>query len=106
MQTNHLLFTAAALLAGCASTGVVPASDDTFHIYRRGAGFVGSETIEAELTVQARQYCAERGMSMQVTNVRLGVPPYFRLRFPEADVRFKCVAANDLRSAESPKVAK
>jgi hypothetical protein len=94
---------AVALLAGCASsTGVVPMNDDTLRIYKRGnTGFVGSEAIEADLMRQASKYCADRGQSLQVTNVLLGSPPYFRGNFPKAEVQFKCVNAKDMRSADS-----
>jgi hypothetical protein len=86
------------LLSACASnTGVVPVGDDTFKIYKRGAtGFVGSDSIQADVTLQASKYCADHGKAMQVVNVITGQPPYIFGNFPKAEVQFKCVNRNEL----------
>ena len=92
------------LLVGCAETGIVPAGQDTFRIYKRGAtGFGGSDSIQAELELEASRYCADRGKAMQVVKVLTGQPPYIFNNYPWAEVYFKCVDANALESASGVK---
>ena len=86
------LLVALAVLAGCATnSGVVRAGEDSFKIYQRGAGFVGSEKIRDDVLLQAGRYCADQGKTVQVANVMMGSPPYIGSHFPRAEVPFRCV---------------
>ena len=93
------------VLVGCASnTGVVPIGQETLKIYKRGAtGFVGSETIKADVLIEASEYCAGQKKSLYVVSVLMGNPPYILGNFPKAEVQFKCLTAKELelvRAAE------
>lgn len=88
-------------LLGCGTnTGVQPLADDTFKIFKRGStGFVGSEKIRSDVELQASEYCARKGKSMQVMNVITGQPPYILGNFPKAEVQFRCVDPNEVHLA-------
>ena len=79
------------------NTGVQPLGDDTFKIFKQGSsGFVGSDKIRSDVELQASQFCAQKGKSMQVVNVITGQPPYIFGNFPKAEVQFRCVDPKDL----------
>jgi hypothetical protein len=101
MKKMLTLLVALVVIAGCATdTGVVRASDTTYKIYRRGAGFVGSERIEADEMKQAGAFCADMGKTMQVVRVMTGAPPYLSFNFPKAEVEFRCVDAASLQPSQ------
>lgn len=84
------------MLAGCGSTtGVVALpGTDMYRIYKRGAtGFIGSDSITADITLQASRFCAEHGKMLQVVNTLTGHSPYMFGNYPKAEVQFRCVAA-------------
>jgi len=87
------------LLVGCGTnTGVQPLTNDTFKIFKQGStGLVGSDKIKSDVELQASQYCAGKGKSMQVLNVITGQPPYIFGNFPKAEIQFKCVDPGELR---------
>lgn len=94
MKKSLTLLFGLLMMVGCGTkTGVVRASDDSYKIYRRGAGFVGSERIEADVMKQADSFCAEMGKRVQVVHEMKGAPPYIRSNFPKAEVEFRCVDA-------------
>jgi len=87
-------------LACGTNTGVQRLGDDTFKIFKQGSsGFVGSDKIRSDVELQASQFCAEKGKSMQVVNVITGQPPYIFGNFPKAEVQFRCVDPKDLALA-------
>ena len=80
------------------NTGVQPLGNDTFKIFKQGSsGFVGSDKIRSDVELQASQYCAQQGKSMQVINVITGQPPYIFGNFPKAEVQFRCVDPKELQ---------
>jgi len=90
---RHLLIAAGLFVAACGTnTGVTSVGPDTFRIFKQGStGFVGSDKIKSDVMLQASQYCAERGKTMQVVNVITGQPPYILGNFPKAEIQFRCV---------------
>lgn len=82
----------AALVAGCASNpGVVPAGNDTYMLARSGYGLGQSSTnVKAGLMKEADEHCAAKGRSMDV--ISSDDKPGWPGHFPEAEVKFRCVA--------------
>src|SRR5215470_15249800 len=82
------------------NNGVQPLGGDTFKIFKQeSSGFVGSDKIRSDVELQASQFCAQKGKSMQVVNVIAGQPPYIFGNFPKAEVQFRCVDPKDLALA-------
>jgi len=87
------------------NTGVQSLGGDTFKIFKQGStGFVGSDKIRSDVELQASQFCAQKGKSMQVLNVITGQPPYIFGNFPKAEVQFRCVDPRDLALAGGAQV--
>ena len=86
------LFVACAVLGGCAaSAGIVPAGQDTYMLSRSGYGFgEASSNVKAKIIGEASAHCSSMGKSMEIlsSDDKPGWPGHF----PEAEVRFKCVA--------------
>ena len=98
---RHAIATLTSLLflAACGTnTGVVPMGNDTYKIFKQGStGFVGSDKIKSDVTLEASKYCADKGKSLQVVNVIEGSPPYILGNFPKAEVQFRCVDPKDVQ---------
>jgi hypothetical protein len=89
-----LMSSIAIMLAGCASTGVVPIGQDTFMISKQGAGgFVSVGSLKADIFQEASAYCISKKQTFQVVNTR-DQPAGFG-RPPEAEVQFMCLNDND-----------
>jgi hypothetical protein len=91
---QYPLLTALVLMSGCATqSGVIPNGPDTYSILvSGGSGFVSSGSLAIRAYQQAANYCSAKGMVMEVIDdkqQRAGVLG----KFPEAQLRFKCVAA-------------
>ena len=80
----------ALLLAACAThRGPTPINDDTLHIVRHG--FASTEPIRKQILKEAADFCTQQGKSMEVVNVITNTPPFVNLKFPKAEVQFRCV---------------
>jgi hypothetical protein len=86
---------AVALLAACASSGVVPVGQDTFMVTKQSTtGFHSGASVKAELFPEAAAYCGKVGKELQPVAERLvdGVPGR---SFASAELTFRCLAAGD-----------
>lgn len=83
----------AALIAGCATSDVVPMGQNTYMVTRHVYGFTGPSHIKAELLEKADEYCKDHGKVLLVTKtVEIG------LKFGQeaaAEVYFKALDPND-----------
>lgn len=80
-----------AFLAACtAQSGVMADGPDAYRVLITGkSGFTSTGSLKINAYRQATAYCARSGKRMEVitdSSVQNGF-----LRFPSADVRFKCV---------------
>ena len=82
----------ALLLAGCASTGIVPIGQDTYMLTKKSpaCGFASAEGTKADLYLEANAFCAERKKQIQTVEAiaRDGVP---FVRCASAELHFRCV---------------
>ena len=83
-----------ALLAGCASTGVVSTGPDTYMIAGSGADFRGTAGISADLYTEANAFCAGRKKQLAtITLTERNAIPF--VRASSAKLEFRCVAPSD-----------
>ena len=83
-----------AVLAGCASTGVVPVGDGVYMISKQSAaGVFGTPAgVEADIYRTANAYCAKRHEALETVNVQaLYAVPF--VREGSATLHFRCKAA-------------
>jgi hypothetical protein len=81
-------------MCGCATqSGVIPNGPDGYSILiSGGSGFVSSGSLAIRAYQQASDFCVQKGLRMEIIEdkqQRAGVLG----KFPEAQVRFRCVAA-------------
>lgn len=102
-----LLVVGIAGLGACASnSGVLPIGEDTYMVSRQAAsGFSGAGTLKAEAFAEAKAFCDQKNMRLQVVNTREAQPPYIAGNFPKAEVQFMCLSEND-PELERPKLRK
>lgn len=95
MTIKYGLFVAIAVivLAGCASTGVIPTGNGEFMISKQSAaGIFGTPAgVEADIYKQANAYCAAHHEVLETVNVQTenAVPFYHE---GAATLHFRCVA--------------
>lgn len=100
MKYAFLIITSLLFSACASNTGVVPLSENSYKIYKRGAtGFSGSDAVRSDVMLQASDHCAKSGRTVFVTNEILGSPPYIFGNFPKAEIQFKCLSDAELISA-------
>lgn len=82
-----------ALMAGCASTGVVPIGEDTYMLAKTSAacGFRSASGTKAKLYEEAGAFCRKQGKTVRTVEVtgKDGVP---FARCASAELQFKCVS--------------
>jgi hypothetical protein len=97
-QTTATLAGILFLTACGTNTGVIPLGNDTYKIFKQGStGFVGSDKIKSDVTLEASKYCADKGKSLQVVSVIEGSPPYILGNFPKAEIQFRCADSKELQ---------
>lgn len=81
------------LMAGCASTGVVPVGEDTYMLAKTSAacGFRSSSGTKAKLYEEAGAFCRKQGKQVETVDVtgKDGIP---FARCASAELHFRCVA--------------
>lgn len=88
---KFILAATVTMLAGCASTGVVPVGVDVYMIGKQGGSFLTASTsLKAEAFQEANNYCAEQNKTMQVVSSK--EIPAGLAQFPQAEVQFKCAS--------------
>lgn len=83
---------AAALLAGCASTGIVPTGDGTYMVAKKSAAgaFTSGATVKAALYEEANAFCEKSGQVVQtISATSANAIPFARM--PQAEINFRCV---------------
>ena len=88
---KSLLF-ALAVLAGCASTGVVPADKGTYMISKQSAaGVFGTpDGVRADIYAEANEFCGRTGNAVETVNLEVkGAIPF--VRTGSALLQFKCI---------------
>lgn len=86
------LVSLAASLAGCATSGVIPADRDTFLITKKNAGgvFGNAEALKGDLYVEANAFCREKGQQVETINAsHESAIPFVRMG--GASLQFRCV---------------
>ena len=88
-----LLF--AALVVGCASSGVVPIGQDTFMISKQSStGYHSAGSVKAEIFTEANAYCLGQGKSLQPVSDS-GVDGVPGRSFANAELIFRCLMSGD-----------
>ncbi|QNA90087.1 hypothetical protein G4G28_19175 [Massilia sp. Dwa41.01b] len=81
------------VLAGCASSGPIPTGKDTYMITKQSAGglAVPGSKVKAQILVEANEFCAKSGKTMELLNASAkNAIPFARTS--SAEISFKCVA--------------
>lgn len=81
-----------ALLAGCASSGVIPTDRGAFMISKQSAaGVFGTpEGVKGDIYTEANAYCAKSGQQVETINIDIkGAIPF--VRTGSASLEFRCV---------------
>lgn len=89
MKKTLATLATALLLAACAHRGPTPINDDTLHIVRHG--FASTEPVRKRILKEAADFCTQEGKSLEVVRVITNSPPFINLKFPKAEVQFRCV---------------
>jgi hypothetical protein len=81
------------LLAGCASSGVVPADRGTYLISKQSAaGMFGTpEGVKLDIYKEANEFCARKGQVVETVNVETQNAVPF-VHEGSATLHFKCVS--------------
>lgn len=81
----------AALLASCASTGIVPMSQDSYYIGKKDGspGLGVSLSNKAQVYNEAHAFCIKKGLELFV--LRETVTPAAPGRLGSTELHFKCV---------------
>lgn len=80
---------AVAVLAGCASSGVVQTGPDTYVIAKSEWGFTSGAVHAAKITQEASDHCRSLGKVVKVTSVQKNDVELGKT--PAAEVNFQCV---------------
>ncbi len=81
------------VIAGCASTGVVPADRGTYMISKQSAaGIFGTpDGVRADIYKEANEFCGAQGKAVETVNTEIkGAIPF--VRTGSAMLTFKCVS--------------
>ncbi len=83
------------LIAGCASSGVIPVGQDTFMISKQSStGYHSAGSVKAEIFSEASSYCLGQGKSLQPVSDQ-GIDGVPGRSFANAELVFRCLAAGD-----------
>ena len=81
------------LVAGCASSGVIPIGSDTYMLTKTSAGgaFVSGAAVKGDLYVEANKFCADKNLVVETVEASSkNAIPFARM--PSAELHFRCVA--------------
>src|SRR3982750_2066139 len=83
----------ALILAGCASSGVIPTGNNSYMITAKSAGglFTNGNAVLGNLYKEANDFCGQRGQTVETlnTNAQNAIP---FARMPNAKLDFRCAA--------------
>jgi hypothetical protein len=92
MNSRFIVVGVLAIVAGCASSGVIPTGPDTYMVSKTSAGgvFVSGSSVKADLYIEANKFCADRGQVVDTVDASSkNAIPFARM--PSAELQFKCV---------------
>lgn len=91
LSRTAIIVSAALLLAGCASTGVIPMDRDSYMIAKKdGAPGLGvSLSNKGEVYREANDFCRTKGLQVETLNEV--VTPAAPARLGSTELRFRCV---------------
>lgn len=90
-----MVWGAALVLAGCASSGPVPMGQDTWYITKQSStGFNSAASVKADLYREANDYCVSQGRQLQPISDS-GVDGQPGRALANAQVTFRCLLAGD-----------
>ncbi|MCX4150017.1 MULTISPECIES: hypothetical protein [Paraburkholderia] len=83
---------AVTIFAGCASdSGVIDQGGGTYFVSKQAAtGFPGLGNLRADVTTEARQFCARSGKDLRVHRTNETQPPYILGNYPRVELEFTC----------------
>ena len=91
MKAVALIITSSLILAGCASTGVLPMDKGTYHISQRSAqiGIGPPLGVKADVYAEANAFCAKQGQAVQTVDLQMlrSMPA----RPGSVSLQFRCV---------------
>ena len=91
MKAVALIITSTLVLAGCASTGVLPMDKGTYHISQRSAqiGIGPPLGVKADVYAEANAFCAKQGQAVQTVDLQMvdSMPA----RPGSVSLQFRCV---------------
>jgi len=90
---NFLVVSVIFIITGCASTGVIPMSQDSYYIGKKDGtpGLGVSLSNKAEVYKEAYAFCSQKGLEVYV--LRETVTPAAPGRLGSTELHFKCVAS-------------
>jgi hypothetical protein len=93
MKFSFLALCVLLLLAGCASSGVVPADRGTYLISKQSAaGVFGTpEGVKLDIYKEANEFCSQEGKTVETIDVKTENAVPF-VHEGSATLHFKCVA--------------
>lgn len=93
MRFTFLFLSVSAVLAGCASTGVVPADRGTYMLSKQSAAgiFGTSGGVRADIYAEANEFCVRTNKTVETVNLEVKDAVPF-VRTSSAMLQFKCVA--------------
>jgi hypothetical protein len=93
MRTLIVIATAALAVACAANSGVQPLHGDVLYVTHRGATGASSPTkLRREAIAEAEAYCIASDRKMEVVEIVENRPPFILGNFPQAEIRFRCLA--------------
>ena len=93
MRVIYIVLCITVTLAGCASTGVVPADRGTYMISKQSAaGIFGTPNgVKADIYTEANEFCVRTGKTVETVNIEVKDAIPF-VRTGSAMLQFKCVS--------------
>lgn len=96
-----LIAVGTALLAGCASSGVIPMGSGIYMLSKTsaGCGMASAEGVEAGLYKEAGTFCQKSGKDIEVLDTS-GKNGIVMVQCASAEIKFSCVSSLDPTSRE------
>jgi hypothetical protein len=101
MKVVALIITSTLIMAGCASSGIVPTDKDTYTISKMSAaGMFGTpEGVKNDIYVEANEFCAKQNKAVETVNLQMNhaIPA---VRQGSANLTFRCAKIGPKQSEQ------
>ena len=101
MKAVALIITSTLIMAGCASSGIVPTDKDTYTISKMSAaGMFGTpEGVKNDIYVEANEFCAKQNKAVETVNLQMNhaIPA---VRQGSANLTFRCAKIGPKESVQ------